>query len=332
MAFIQGIVLIDAPASALNGGEGEDTKSTVKKIRVGMQEYPYVSAQSFRFWLRTSIERNFPEWQAAPVYTAGKGKKQQAYTEGDPIQYWDDDLLGYMRAEKSETVTRVSPFRTSTLVSVGPATIVDDFGVMARFENDTDREGVVLHGHEFYRTVLQGMFSLDLSAAGTFTDQNRTGFKNLGTATREAAQERNLAYSEDEKAYRLPTDDRVRRVQTLLRGLARVEGGAKLTLHYTPVAPSFVLAAVTRGGNNMFGHVIQQKRGEAQVNGDALQQALSVFQDEFLSPIYVGRAEGFMDESHQTLTEALNIDSIAHPRQTLDMLADDLAANPQWMD
>lgn len=331
MAFITGLFLIDAPASALNNGEGEDTKAKVKAIRVGSRMYPYVSAQSFRYWLRTSLEKKFSEWQAAPVYTAGKGKKQQAYTEGNPITYWDDDLLGYMRAEKGNTITRVSPFRTSTLVSLSPVQITDDFGVMARFQNEDGQEGVVLHGHEFYRTVLKGLFSLDLSAAGSFTDINRTGYKNLNDDLIKQAQDQNLDYNDNLQTYRLSVQDRVARVQTLLRGLGQIEGGANQTLHYTDVAPAFMMLAVTRGGNHIFSKVVQaDDNGQPFIHGDALDQALRVFGDDIVSPLYIGRTAGFMDNAVDLLAE-FGL-PIQHPREVLDALANDLAENPKWLD
>lgn len=333
MAFITGLMLIDAPASALNNGQGEDTKAKVKNIYVyGQGDYPYVSAQAFRFWLRETMQKHFPDLPASPVYTGGAGKKQQAFTEGNPINYWDDDLLGYMRAEKSETVTRVSPFRTSTLVSVKPVQVVDDFGVMARAPKaEGDKEGVLLHGHEFYRTTLQMLFSLDLSRAGTFTDERRTGYKNLGKETLQQADDLGLAYDGPHGAFRLPIEERVKRVQALLHGLGRLEGGAKQTLHYTDVAPAFVMAAVTSGGNHMFGRVIQVGNdGRLLLHEAALQQALDVFGSDLCSPIYVGRAEGFMDGTASQLAKAGL--TTQHPRQALETLGTALAAHPEWMD
>ncbi len=333
MAFITGLYLIDAPASALNNGEAEDTKGMVKSIRTRAGQYPYVSAQAFRYWLRGTLDTQFKgQWHASPVYSAGAGKKQQAYTEGDPITYDDDDLLGYMRAVKEETVTRVSPFRTGTLVSIAPVDIVDDFGVMARVEKQPgDKEGVLLHGHQFYRATLQGLFSLDLAAAGTFTNQMRSGFQNLGKDEVERAKRDNLQLLEDRKAYRLTTDERIRRVQLLLRALGRIEGGAKQTLHYTDVTPAFVMMVVTRGGNHLFGRLIAPARdGSASLNESALQQAFDVFGDDLLSGIYIGRAEGFMD-SARPIFERMGL-PVMHPRQAFDALAEDLAANPGWME
>lgn len=332
MSFITGLLLVDAPASALNNGQGEATKAKVKAIRGQDGVYPYVSAQSFRYWLRSTMDTYLPNMSPSPVYTSGKGAKQQAYTEGDPITYWDDDLLGYMRAVKEETVTRLSPFRTSTLVSITPVKITEDFGVMARADKgDDDKEGVLLHGHEFYRTVFLSLFSIDLARVGTFTDIRRTGYQNLGEKTKKLAADRKL--EKVEGGYRLPLEERVKRVQSLLYCLSRLEGGAKQTLHYTDVAPKFMLAAVTKGGNHIFGNTVKADSvGQPIVNADAIQQLKDVYQSDvdLLSKIYAGRVEGFMDSSAEVL-RVLDI-SVEHPRQAFDALINDLAEHTEWLD
>ncbi len=334
MPFITGLMLIDAPASALNNSDekGGNQETQVKRINVrGQGVYVYVSAQAKRYWLRTTLESQFKgEWSASPVYSAAEGKKQQAYTEGNPIDYPDDDLFGYMRAVKEETVTRVSPLRTSTLVSIAPTSLVDDFGVMARIEKkEGDKEGVVLHGHQFYRTVLVSLFSLDLRQAGRFTNQFKTGFQNLGK--KEKKQAESLNYVESLKSYELPIQERVRRVQVLLRAMGRLEGGAKQTLHYTDVSPAFVMMAVTKGGNHMFGRVVTtNEKNQPVINQDALQQIGNVFGSDLLSGVYVGRSAGFMD-AEQTTLESFGL-KVLHPRQAFDGLADDLANNPSWME
>ncbi len=323
MAFVTGIYLIDAPASALNMGEGEETTATVKAIRVGAYEYPYVSAQAFRYWLRRTLETTNGEWVSAPIYTAGKGQRQQAYTEGDPIAYWDDDLFGYMRAVKEATRTRLSPFRTSTLVSIAPVEITRDFGVMARHEGDP-----VLHGHEFYSTVLKGLFSLNLSAVGTFSYIDRSGHLNLDSALQEEAQRQGLEHLADRRCYRLPYEERVRRVQALLQALGRLQGGARQTLHYTDVAPAFVMAAVTAGGNHIFSRVVTAQHGRPVLHERALDEALNSLRGDILSSVHVGIAQGFMDDAAETLRRyGLEV---RHPREALDALAGEVAQNWAW--
>lgn len=335
MAFITGLMLIDAPAAALNNGQSENIEAQVKKIRSAQgEDFPYVSAQAYRYWLRSTLDTYFEaEWEASKIYTAGSGQRQQSYTEGDPIQYPDDDLLGYMRAEKNETVTRVSPLRTSTLVSVAPARVVSDFGVMARGKKEQgEKSGVLLHQHQFYRATLKGLFSLDLWAAGTFTNQNRSGYQNL-SAEADVSGLRKIEYErfrESYDAYRLPDEERIRRVQVLLRAMGRIEGGAKQTLHYTDVTPAFVIAAVTRGGNNIFGNLIATNdRNEPIIHEGVLDQLSRTLADDLLSPVYVGRAAGFLDPEQGKLDQ-YGLTTM-HPREALDALANDLSQNPSWM-
>src|SRR5579883_2322078 len=87
MAFVTGLLLIDAPASALNNlgsipGERLDNTSAVKVIRTKEnQTYPYVSAQAFRYWLRTTAQQRVEGWKAAPIYR----EEKIAYTDSNPI-------------------------------------------------------------------------------------------------------------------------------------------------------------------------------------------------------------------------------------------------------
>ncbi|MBX6773447.1 MAG: type I-B CRISPR-associated protein Cas7/Cst2/DevR, partial [Chloroflexi bacterium] len=262
MAFLTGVLFIDAPASALNNagmdaGARTDNATAVKTVRTREGVFPYVSAQAFRYWLRTTLEKEIAGWRSAPIRREGK----VAYTDGDPIEWWDDDLFGYMRApskkknrgEDSEDslsvataeITRVSPFRVSTLVSVAPVVPTQDFGTMSRHEGDP-----VPHEHQFYRTIFKGMFSLDLGRVGTFTYIKRSGFLNLDEVRVEKARERGLEHLEEEKAYRLPLQERIQRVTALLEGLGRLSGGAKQAIHYTDVAPVVLIGAVIQGANN----------------------------------------------------------------------------------
>jgi CRISPR-associated protein Cst2 len=361
MAFITGCLLIDAPASALNNlgqipGARTDNTVGVKAIRTREGAYPYVSAQAFRYWLRTTLEQGPWGWKAAPIFR----EQKVAYTDANPILYWDDDLFGYMRAPSKkagadkareadasrihetptvETVTRASPFRVSPLVSIAPVSIVDDFGVMARHEGDP-----VPYEHQFYRTTLQGLFSLDLHAAGTFSYRNKTGFLNLDEERIRQAKEKGLEQVDGEAAYRLPLAERVQRVAALLEGLAHLEGGAKQTQHYTDVSPDVLFVAVTRGGNHLFGHIFgADAYGRPTLKVEALAEALEVFQDGLLSDVYVGWVQGYLDAERDRLEQALSQDGplapwadrfrVGHPREVLQGLVKDLkrAENAHWM-
>lgn len=357
MAFVTGLLLIDAPASALNNlgqieGERFENSTGVKVIRAKDGYYPYVSAQAFRYWLRTTLEQADLGWRAAPVYR----EEKVAYTDANPIDWWDDDLFGYMRApskrasavaaraadetrtgetETRDTVTRVAPFRVSTLVSIAPVTPTSDWGVMARHEGDP-----VPYEHQFYRATLKGLFSLNLRASGTFWYRNKTGFRNLDDVRIEKAQKAGLVQVDGQKAYRLPLEDRVRRITALFEGMALLDGGAKQTLHYTDVSPVIVMLAVTKGGNHIFGHVVgANARGLPELKIGALQEALTVFKDEILSDVYVGWVRGYLDEERARLEDFAQTPEgqrvkIGHPREAFRALIADLKDpnHASWLD
>ena len=355
MAYLVAALMIDAPASALNNagqqaGTLAENAIVVKKIRTPEGEYPYVSAQAFRYWVRTYLETSCPDWRAAPVYR----ERKVAYTDANPIRWWDDDLFGYMRApsqkadagnvpgatelEKGREVTRISPFRVGTFVSVTPVEITRDFGTMARQEGDP-----VPYEHEFYRAHLWGPLLIDLSAAGTFFDGERVGFKNLDHFRREEAEQQGLAQVtvRKQKAFRLPIEQRMQRVATLVRALAELNGGAKLTLHYTDVTPQVLFAAISRHGNNPFYRMFSGSRTRAtQFQQEAFQQVLKVYEGSLLSQVYVGWATGFLDEERAKLEAAIkeggfeNRVLVGHPAEQLKTLAERLSdpANSSWYD
>src|SRR5205807_2724339 len=121
-------------------------------------------------------------------------------------------------------------------------------------------------------------------------------YRNLDTVRAEIARQQGLEHLEKEKAYRLPLEKRIRRVQGLFEGLALLEGGAKQAIHYTDVTPAFCILAVTRGGNHIFGHIVGANKGLPEIKLAALQEALTTMGDEILSPIYIGWVQGYLDE------------------------------------
>lgn len=367
-------MLFDCPASALNmsnqtpeeAGRGE-MASAVKFIRSKQGRFPYVSAQAFRYWLRTTLE-NTPEleWFAAPIIR----EQKIAYTDADPIRFWDDDLFGYMRApskkieavekrERDKTkiditpvstdITRVSPFKVSTLVAISPVPITYDFGTMSRQEGDP-----VPHGHQFYQAILKGMVSLDLNSAGNFSYRNKTGYKNLDDYRIEEARKNKLQEIVHDKSFRLPIEERRKRIKSLLKGIGILYGGAKQSLHYTDVTPKVFIGMVIKGGNNPLQYIIvADDKGLPSIHVEALREMVNVWGDQILSKLYVGWVKGFYDDQCTKLKQTLeeiqqeikttrkgenlsnyeNLYTIGHPREILDRLAEDLGnySNKDWL-
>lgn len=346
MTFINGSLLIDAPASALNNsgepipGARTDNTSSVKFIRANDgKTYPYVSAQAVRYWLRNTLEdAQDIEWAMSPVAR----EEKIAYTDANPLLYWDDDLLGYMRAPsrskkekgdeasnlteletdekgKPKPVTRASPFRVSTLVSIAPVNITVDYGTMTRQDGDP-----VPYEHQFYRATLHGLFSLDLNMAGKFYYTRRTGFQNLDKIRRDLAEQHGLTHNETEKYYQFNRSERLKRVKSLLLGLGRLQGGAKQAIHYTDVSPAVVVLAVTSGGNHPFNYLFKEKQGTPEFQKNVFQKALEDNRHQLLSPVFVGWKPGYLTEQAEQIAgvhvEGVKIE-YSTPRVAFEQLA-----------
>ncbi|OPY38193.1 MAG: hypothetical protein A4E35_00615 [Methanoregula sp. PtaU1.Bin051] len=146
LTHVVGTFLIQADASFLNGaglGAGEDQNVTIPKtFQEGKNRVPYVSAQAWKRWLRnTLIEET--GWTASEPKAIGwnpKGNVNKLASELNPVEFPEDDIFGYMRAEagqgrkqiegeveeeadvsgrtKTKSVMRASPFMASLLVSL----------------------------------------------------------------------------------------------------------------------------------------------------------------------------------------------------------------------
>ena len=351
MSHLNGLLIIDAPASALNNS-GDDTEArtdnavAVKFIRTPEGRYPYVSSQAIRYWLRTQLAQN-KDWTASPVFRETK----VAYADGEPTKYFEDDLFGYMRAASKSTdeakakkreeiaakstpvdpetgeVTRISPFRVGTAVATSPVRIVSDFGTMARAEGDP-----VPYEHQFYRAHLKAPFAIDLTNVGTFYVSKRVGYKNLDKNRIETAKSAGATQLTVRgfDAYRLPIATRRERVALLLKTLGRMEGGAKQTLHLTDTSPAILVLAVCKSGNQPFMRLFGSDDLEHTVfRVDVLDEALKVFHDDLQSGLYVGWAKGFLDSERAKL-EAVIKDGkhssgrqihLGHPREIAGMFA-----------
>ena len=353
MSHVTGLLLIDAPASALNNAGADNEARTenavaVKFIRTPEGRYPYVSAQAVRYWLRTQLALE-PGWTASPVFREAK----IAYTDAEPTLYSEDDLFGYMRAASKSAdekkaakraeiaavstpvdsdvgeVTRISPFRVGTLVAVAPARIVSDFGTMARAEGDP-----VPHEHQFYRAHLKAGISLDLTCAGTFFVSARVGYKNVDSKRIENAKTKGALEETVRgfKAWRLPSSERQERVSSLVKMLGRMDGGAKQALHLTDTAPSVLVLAVCKHGNQPFQRLFTRGDLDNTVfRPDVLEEALRVFKEDLESDLYIGWARGFLDEERKKLDDICNENGkprlygrnvqIGHPREIAEAFA-----------
>lgn len=328
----QGFILLDVDVVALNNA-GKNTRSNfdnavaTKKVYKNGRSYTYVSGQAWRYWWREALQKNH-DWKLSPITRESK----IAFTAADPIQYPDDDIFGYMKAakdvivdeegkplldkngkEKTEnvTVTRVSPLKNSVIVSVGSTNPSENWSSMARQEGDS-----VPYVKEEYSAIMKGMFSLDLEQAGTFSNYNKTGFKNLTEKLREEAlnngsTEIDDSYVKDskgnaQKLVRLPKEIRIKRIEETIKALKSISGGAMQTNNMSDVTPKFIVLASTKTGNHPFSHIVSSEginSDKVYLNIDGIKEVLKDYKDQFEGEIFIGKRSGFWDEYSGALKE-----------------------------
>lgn len=320
----QGFFLVDVDAVALNNAGKNETSNfdnaiATKRIRKNGKTYTYVSGQALRSWWRDTLEKN-QGWELSPI----SREEKIASTSSNPLKYADDDVFGYMKAAKeivkdkktgkekpqNVTVTRVSPLKNSVLVSVAPITVAENWSAMARQEGDS-----VPYMKQEYSAVMKGMFSLDVSMVGTFSNYNKTGFMNLSDALRKEAvdnygcAEIDDKFNKSQKLIQLPVETRKKRCTDTIKALKTISGGAMQTNNMGDVTPKFIILATTTTGNHPFSTVATTegvRDEEAKLNVAAIREVLDEYKDTFVGKIFIGKRSGFFDDYNGDLEKLVS--------------------------
>lgn len=222
--------LTKASYASLNGSDKEaDNISSIKKIQMADgSEYPYKSSQAIRRDLREQLAvmgEKISETETA------KQTKGAATTQGKPQEYIDDDLFGFMLADK-ETVKRTSPVRVSPLISLEPYRGELDFA--------TNYMGVKAGGNpnifesEIHSGFYRGTILIELDRVGVA----------------------------DAQTYELNLDnsERKRRVTVLLDAIQNLWGVGRQSRFLADISPKFICAALLSVKNPIFLECVKVKQ------------------------------------------------------------------------
>lgn len=222
MKGINIVWLSETDLTNLNAGEGESNYIDVKKYRKGGDEYPYVSGQAMRFYLREAIRRtlNDGEYMCVPD---DKGE-----TCGDIEKCINCDLFGFMRTVKGKgAVTRVSP------VKVSPAQGLLPFDDNANVDFLTRRHRATEAG-QIEGDIVNVEIGTNIYKAGVAIDIAR-----IGAEERIDEKERTVKIGSviDENAKR----SRIKKIIEAIRFISDYSKQARLLTDFTPdiIAISF---------------------------------------------------------------------------------------------
>lgn len=307
---ISGALLIDATATFLNGaglGLGEDKNKVIpktfkEKVNNRNEEVPYVSAQSWRRWLRdTSNEEN--GWSPSELRAIGegsdKGTTNKISTELNPIEFPEDDIFGYMKAggKGEESIQRTSPFKSSILKGIKNMRTINTDEAFVHL-----KEGTPLpYSTKFYSTHLEGFFNLEYYRLGVY--DNLGSRQELSTELiekhKDNLNETSLGGKFKRYEWKQSEQSRKENAAGLLKGLAYLRGGAKQAAFGADVSPKVLILAGMESANPIFNNLFIGNGERPILNVDLLLELANDYNDKLATPIHIGIRAGYLQNEEE---------------------------------
>ena len=244
--------------ASLNGSDKEaDNISSIKKISVGVEQYPYVSAQAVRRALRDQLAV-----LGRPLSEGAKSAidKGAATTQCKPSEFIDDDLFGFMNAQKSGTNKRTSAVRVSPLIALNNYQGDLDFG--------TNYMGVESGGNpnifetEIHSGLYRGTILVELDRVGS-----GDGFDKVVEPKEKAA-----------------------RVKDLLAAVKNLWTSGRQSRFLADISPKFIAAALLNVKNPIFLESVQVENKA--LNVGMLEETVKDYKREIVASAF-GVRQGF---------------------------------------
>lgn len=345
LTHITGTFLIQAEGAFLNGAgldAGEDRNAVSPKTYTDLNSrgqkvrVPYVSAQAWRRWLRSTFQEENPDEPHAELKEQGqsaRGTTNKIGTDMDPLTYAEDDIFGYMRAAKDQGKTRAAvtndaepdedmdaepeddgaakskKLKTEKVSAVmRPSPFVSS--ILKSLRNDGwqgDDEGFVhlKHGSplpyrtKFYNTQLQGVFGLNYARLGVFrNDGDRIELDE--SLVKKYSADGAIRTNGNPNIYEVAANKRRERATMILRALAVLRGGAKQAQFGTDVAPKAIIVAGLDCGNLIFNDLFEERAGQPAVKLGALKQTIDDYRARLVTPVFIGVREGYLEAQNES--------------------------------
>jgi len=189
-----------------NASFTEGNVQTAKKITaIDGSEYLYISSQCQKHGMRERLSE-----RGIVLSTPVDGKVET--TLGDPVNYIDDDIFGYLIP--NEQRKRTAPLRVAPLISLFPYKGDRDF--MTKTRKASDQGGNIIET-EIYSNIMCGGGMLELDRVGVFDE------------------------SEIKEQKTVPNDVKRERVKVILDVLKNFWAGGKQTNFLNDISPKFIV-------------------------------------------------------------------------------------------
>jgi len=252
---------------SINGSWTEGNVSTVKKITTpNGEQIPYVSGQSLKYQIRKAWKEMGLSDLLSDVKQAEK-KVGVDFTAGEPNNYLDDDLLGYMIASSGENRRRTAVVRTSAAIGIFPFKNDRDLGTKSKEQTGGDvSSGGNIFETEIYYNYFRVNFLIELDRLGVYQDFE-------------------LAKSVKGKVQNLTIEQKRERLTHLLTAISNIWGGGKQSRLLTDMSPKFLAITLQNAKNPIFLETLTLSENE-ELNTKAVKEVLegnsSIVQDSFI--------------------------------------------------
>ncbi|MCS3920677.1 type I-B CRISPR-associated protein Cas7/Cst2/DevR [Fervidibacter sacchari] len=302
MRAIQLVWLSRTGLTNLNSGEGGSNLVDIKKFRYGGQEFPYVSGQAMRFYLKEAIRRHLkPEEACVP--------DEQGETCGRIAECVLCDLFGFMWTERAErrgegrSHVRTSPVKVSPAIGLQPldATMTMDF--LTRRPRGTIIEA---GQEEEARSIVNVELAVNIYKAGICVDVMRVGREEelIDLVGAEKARRRFPIRSVQLRDY-VDESERVRRIALLLDAIKDFSDYSKQARLLTDFTPDLLLIALQNNYSHRLQKAIElQGDGTARVNVERLRQIIAEAKEDLLivdnkPALWAGIIDGIVENAEE---------------------------------
>lgn len=297
MAHLIGSWLVSLDPSAINTrgvdkGKMNENVTKLKTMYYNGNEIPFASGVSMRRNILDTMKERYSDFKSSN-YAKVEGKNA-TYNRGNPIENEQDDIFGYFAAKKGEdTYSRKSPLHVSNLLYLIPNKY-EDFRVSMQHKGDPVLYGIELAmGNALFKT------DIHLGRWGVFYDKYLSGYKNItldkNNEIIKNALKNGAKLYEDEKVLVLNDEERIKRLERVLRSIVYLQGGANMTRDYTDISPVLFILYVGKGAGQTLSRAyrLHRKSNSFIIDPHILHELYIDNLSNIISKIYVGWAAGY---------------------------------------
>ncbi|HHI00291.1 MAG TPA: type I-B CRISPR-associated protein Cas7/Cst2/DevR [Thermococcus litoralis] len=270
MKGIEIVWLSKTDLTNLNSGEGESNLVDIKKFKINGIEYPYVSGQAMRYYIKEAIRRNLSENEFMCV------PDDRGEPCGEPEKCVGCDLFGFMKAIKDKGAeTRVSPVKVSPAIGLLPFEDNSTLDFLTRKHRGTEKaEGDIVNVE----------LGVNTYKAGIAIDIQRVGGE-------EKIENRQIKIE-----YFIDEAERKKRIAKVLDALRFLTDYSKQARLLTDFTPDFIIIAF----QNIYSHRLQKAIDfrDGKLNIERLRVIITEVK-QYSPAIFVGILPGLLENEEE---------------------------------